>query len=66
MCIWTCLQLLEGHLFNRLPSSVLCCLFLPLFLKPFLSQENNLVPGFQHGDLKQPSHFLQEFSPFSC
>lgn len=66
ICIWTYLQLLEGHLLNRLSSSALCCLFLPLFLKSFLSQENKLGPGFQHGDLKQPSYFLQIFNPFSC
>jgi len=66
ICIWTYLQLLEGHILNRIPSSALCCLFLPLFLKLFLSPENELGPGFQHGDIKQPSYFSQMFNPFNC
>lgn len=39
--------------------------YLPLLLKPLLSQGGKLGLGFQHGDLKQPSHFLHNFNVFS-
>lgn len=48
---------LKGILIDSLP--LLCVVsFSPLILKSFLSQEGTFGPGFQYGDLKQPSYFL--------